>query len=244
MNLRSPFYRQFLPSIALLSPMGSAFDRRSIGFDRPSSIPPIPPSAIEPRFGPWMARLGSDHGKGRKDLVTTDALITFTLAMAWLGIFRCRRTDTNRYDFARSHAPAASQPSWKQHQTSHKPLQHNERHLRRHLFDDHRKGIYARGLPHSLTFLGRNGECARKRSAGQALGETEALRISNPEFSAGPLTTFWKRPGAGGKIARCQKSSSPESFAALSKKPVASPPQRPGCLFRRAAAQEFRTGAP
>jgi hypothetical protein len=47
MMFRSPFYRQKQRSIALLSPMRSAFDRASIGFDRPSSIPPIPPSAIE-----------------------------------------------------------------------------------------------------------------------------------------------------------------------------------------------------
>src|SRR5258708_1366593 len=45
--------------------MRSAFYRPSIGFDRPSSIPPIPPSAIEPRFGPWAARLGRPL-EGRK----------------------------------------------------------------------------------------------------------------------------------------------------------------------------------
>ena len=49
MSLRSPFYRHEAPSIALLSHMQSHFDQPSIGFDRPSSIPPIPPSAIEAR---------------------------------------------------------------------------------------------------------------------------------------------------------------------------------------------------
>jgi hypothetical protein len=47
MNLRSPFYRQFWRSIALLSPMRSGFYRASIGFDRPSPIPPYTPMAIE-----------------------------------------------------------------------------------------------------------------------------------------------------------------------------------------------------
>jgi hypothetical protein len=44
----------------------------------------------------------------------------------------------------RSAFPGASQPFIASDQTPHNPLQHSETRRRRHLFDDHRKGIFAR----------------------------------------------------------------------------------------------------
>jgi hypothetical protein len=55
-----------------------------------------------------------------------------------------------------SASPCASQQSGKPVCPPHNPLRHNETQRRHHLFDDH-KGFYARGLPHSQSFLGSNG---------------------------------------------------------------------------------------
>jgi hypothetical protein len=139
-------------------------------------------------------------------------------------------------------APSASHLSGAEAERSHKSLRRNETRQHRHMIDGHRKGIYARGLPHSLTFLGRNGEHARERSAGQALGEAEALRILNPDFPFGRL----KRPPpmAGWRRQRspAHKSTSSQSFAAPFQKSVALPPQRPEAIFGRGLAEKFRTG--
>jgi hypothetical protein len=88
--------------------------------------------------------------------------------------------------------PCASQPFIASDQTPHNPLRHSETRRRRHLFDDH-KGIYARGLPHSKSFLGSNGAHARALSAGQVLGATddEAKRRGNS------INRSRERPGGG-----------------------------------------------
>jgi hypothetical protein len=52
--------------------------------------------------------------------------------------------------------PCASQQSDKPVCSPHNPLRHNGTQRHHHLFDDH-KGFYARGLPHSKSFLGSNG---------------------------------------------------------------------------------------
>jgi hypothetical protein len=217
-------------------------------FDRLCSIPSYSYGDRSARRGLGRWRHDPPKGRGRKDLVTPNTQVTFTPAACRLGISPWRAEESNALlagtsgvNFTRSRAPCASHASGMQARTPHKPLWHNEQRGRRHLFDDHRKGIYARGLPHSKSFLGRNGERARKRSAGHALGEAEALRISNPDFSIALAPQTPTRCRRTRFSSRRSYSRSSLRRAALSGKPVVFPPQRPGVLFRRGSAQKFRT---
>ena len=134
--------------------------------------------------------------------------------------------------FGRLHVPCASHPSGVQAQTAAKPLQHSERPDHRHLFDGHRKGIYAGGVPHSLTFLGL--------SAGQVLGATEALAKRRGKFARIDLGPLRDRGGWGKNKRSADISTSSSNFAALFQKPVSLPPQRPVPIFWRGSPENIQ----
>jgi hypothetical protein len=99
------------------------------------------------------------------------------------------------------------------------------------MIDGHRKGIYARGVPHSKSFLGRNGERAPERSAGQVLGAIEALAKRRGQINQRAPESRGEGRGWPELLTPAQISTSSSNFAALLQNTVALPPQRSGADF-------------
>lgn len=230
----------------MLTAIPTAFTPLPTGFGLPASNPPYPLAVGSAALGLEGPRLSTAEGRGQAgQLVACSTQITSRSER--LPIALCRpMSDHYRVINASSDKPAglqllardsamvgkrvlgASQPFGMQAQTPHKPLQHNETVDRRSLSKQHREDIYARGLPHSLTFLGRNGAPGSEWSD-ETHGEVRHCQ-DRPEIDPAPCRH-------GRKISRRSEIDLPPIFrGALQKFSCPFATERPG-PFEKTGAQ-------